>query len=119
MEFALKYSDWSKLREVSNSPQALCPSRNGSLELIKQIIQQVMALHPKAKYLHIGCDEVYHMGECEICRLELRENLFLRHVRNVAAIIHEKFPSLRLIIWDDMLRHISQQSMQEISCMLC
>lgn len=73
-----------------------------------------MALHPHISYLHIGCDEVFQMGECEVCRQELHENLFLRHVRNVANMIHERWPRLRLIIWDDMLRHLSQQSMQDI-----
>lgn len=50
------------------------------------------------------------MGECQLCRLEIHENLFLRHVRNVANIIRDKRPELRLIIWDDMLRHVTQQS---------
>lgn len=71
-------------------------------------------MHPKAKYLHIGCDEVFQMGECEVCRMELHENLFLRHVRNVANLVRGMYPKLRLIIWDDMLRHINQQSMQDI-----
>lgn len=73
----------------------------------------MIALHPKIKYIHIGCDEVFQMGECEICRLELHENLFLRHVRNVATLIQKKWSHLRVIIWDDMLRHVSQQSIQE------
>lgn len=51
------------------------------------------------------------MGECELCRLESHENLFLRHVRKVAQTIHRKYPKLQLIIWDDMLRHMSQQSL--------
>lgn len=71
-------------------------------------------MHPNSKYLHIGCDEVFQMGECDLCRLELHESLFLRHVRNVANIVHEKYPKLRVIIWDDMLRHLSQQSMIDV-----
>lgn len=55
------------------------------------------------------------MGECQVCRLEIHENLFLRHVRNVANLIHEKRPELRLIIWDDMLRHVSQQSITDFA----
>ncbi|GLV44394.1 uncharacterized protein CBL_10198 [Carabus blaptoides fortunei] len=111
VEFALKRADWVKLREVPNSPQALCPSRNASLDFIKEMVDQVMAAHPKVDYLHIGCDEVFQMGECELCRLESHENLFIRHVRKVAQTIHQKYPKLQLIIWDDMLRHMSQQSM--------
>ncbi|KAF5303149.1 hypothetical protein FQR65_LT08312 [Abscondita terminalis] len=115
LEFALKHSNWSKLREVPDSPQALCPSRNGTMDFIAEMVKQVMALHPKINYLHIGCDEVFQMGECEVCRLELHENLFLRHVRTVATNIRKQWPNVRLIIWDDMLRHLSQQSLQDFS----
>lgn len=73
-----------------------------------------MDLHPNVKYLHIGCDEVFQMGECDVCRLELHETLFLKHVRNVVNIVREKYNKLRIIIWDDMLRHLSQQTMLEM-----
>ncbi|XP_045473018.1 hexosaminidase D-like isoform X3 [Harmonia axyridis] len=115
LEFALKLEEFLYLREVPNSPQALCPKRNGSLQFIEEMVNQVMALHPKIKYLHIGCDEVFQMAECEICRLELHEILFLRHVHNVSTMILKKFPFLKLIIWDDMLRHISQQTIIDMN----
>lgn len=115
VEFALKHLKWSHIREVPGSPQALCPSKNMSIDFIKEMVDQLMALHPNINYLHIGCDEVFQMGQCELCRLELYENLFLRHVRKVAKMIHSKYPKLRLIIWDDMLRHLSQQSLLDAS----
>lgn len=73
-----------------------------------------MALHPNADYLHIGCDEVFQMGECDKCRLELHETLFLKHIHNVALIVRKKYPNLKLIIWDDMLRHLNQQTMIDV-----
>ncbi|KAF5292454.1 hypothetical protein FQA39_LY14001 [Lamprigera yunnana] len=115
VEFALKHGNWSKLREVPESPQALCPTRNGTMEFINEMVKQVLSLHSKINYLHIGCDEVFQMGECEVCRLELHENLFLRHVSVVANNIRKLWPNLKLIIWDDMLRHLSQQSLQDFS----
>ncbi|KAJ8918610.1 hypothetical protein NQ315_013116 [Exocentrus adspersus] len=111
VEFALKHSEFSHLREVPGSPQALCPSRASSLNFIRE----VMDLHPNTKYLHIGCDEVFQMGECDVCRLEMHENLFLKHVKTVADIVHARYPHVRVIVWDDMLRHISQQAMLEIN----
>ncbi|KAJ8942100.1 hypothetical protein NQ318_013389 [Aromia moschata] len=115
VEFALKHGEFAHLREVPGSPQALCPSRRRSLDFIKEMIKQVMELHPSIKFLHIGCDEVFQIGECDVCRLEMHENLFLNHIKNVADIVHSSYPHLRLIVWDDMLRHLPQQSMQEIN----
>lgn len=90
VEFALKRPEWIRIREVMGSPQALCPSRNSSLEFITEVFNQVIALHKTAKYIHIGCDEVFQMGECDLCRLEMHETLFLKHIKNVAGIIHER-----------------------------
>ncbi|KAK7073829.1 Hydrolase activity protein [Halocaridina rubra] len=112
LEFALKHERFSHLREVPELPQALCPSLNESLWLVHSIIDQVMAAHPGVRYLHIGCDEVYHMGECEKCRLILRETLFLHHVESVARYVRRKYSAIPLV-WDDMLRHISETAMQE------
>lgn len=36
------------------------------------------------------------MGECEVCRTELHENLFLKHVQNVASIVHDRNSQLQV-----------------------
>lgn len=41
VEFALKLEQFARLREVPESPQALCPSLNASLEFIQNLIDQV------------------------------------------------------------------------------
>lgn len=41
LEFVLKHSDFVKYREVPSSPQALCPSRNISVEMVLEMINQV------------------------------------------------------------------------------
>lgn len=79
LEFVLKLEPFSYLREVSSLPQALCPSLNDSLALVFAMVDQVMALHPRARWLHIGCDEVFQLGACERCRRKDRDRLFLQH----------------------------------------
>ncbi|KAJ1525711.1 hypothetical protein ONE63_008922 [Megalurothrips usitatus] len=117
VEFALKHAKWAGLREVPESPQALCPSNNASLDLVHLLIDQVMELHPGVRYLHIGCDEVFQMGECPRCRTVLRENLFLGHVARVASYVRSKYSyrgaPVVPIIWHDMLQHLPPQSMEE------
>ncbi|KAH1013050.1 hexosaminidase D [Dendroctonus ponderosae] len=112
MEFALKLKEFAHIREVPGSPQSLCPSRNASLDLVRDLIHQILDVHTAIKYLHIGCDEVFEMGECEICRTELHEALFLKHIQNVASIVHDRNSQLQVIIWDDMLRHIPLPDLQ-------
>ncbi|CAH0385394.1 unnamed protein product [Bemisia tabaci] len=87
VEFALKLEQFARLREV-------------------------MHLHKDARFLHIGCDEVFHMGECSRCRQKLRDDLFLMHVSSVAKYVRSKYPKVTPIIWDDMLRQLSTSSLE-------
>lgn len=41
VEFALKHPEFVGLREVPESPQALCPSLNASMEFVEKMIEQV------------------------------------------------------------------------------
>jgi hexosaminidase len=72
-----------------------------------------MELHKGARFLHVGCDEVFQMGECRRCRSQMRETLFLSHVARVATFVRSRYSALTPIIWDDMLRHLSPQSLEE------
>lgn len=113
VEFALKYETFSNLREVPESAQSLCPSLNESLVLIEHMVQQVLAVHGQVPYLHVGCDEVFQMGECPRCRPKIRDELFLSHVANVANIVKKVSPNTTPLIWDDMLRHIPAATLLE------
>lgn len=79
LEYFLKLPHYRHLREHDEYPQAICPSRNESLVLIEEIVDQVVAMFPKSKWLHIGCDEVFQLGMCELCQYVDREELFLAH----------------------------------------
>ena len=79
LEYFLKLQQYRHLREVDEFPQAICPSRDEPFKLVTQIIDQVMAMFPDSKYLHIGCDEVYHIGMCDRCKNKDHDDLFLTH----------------------------------------
>ena len=75
---------------------------------------QVLTLHPNSKYLHIGCDEVYHLGGCAECQGLPRSHLFVNHVSRVARYVKDVHKR-RVIIWDDMLRGFVSAEMQPLA----
>ncbi|CAG2121886.1 unnamed protein product [Medioppia subpectinata] len=99
LEFVLKVEEFAHLREVPPLPQALCPSNNASLPLVREMANQVMRLHPKARFLHIGCDEVFQLGVCAE----------LHAVADHVVRAHGVIP----IVWDDMLRQMSVDVIRE------
>lgn len=133
LEYVLKLPQFSHLRENPGVPQALCPSRNDSFIIVQKLIDQamlfhlnctvelfthcsfhfqIMSLHKDIRFLHVGCDEVFHMGECSLCSLKPKDSLFLSHVERVATYVTSKY-NVKPIIWDDMLRHITASELND------
>ncbi|KAH9388663.1 Hydrolase [Tyrophagus putrescentiae] len=108
LESFLKLQKYRHMREVDEFPQAICPSREEPYKLITQIIDQVMAMFPDSKWLHIGCDEVYHIGMCDQCKNKDHDEIFLSHVEKIAKYVKSKH-NVNPIIWDDMLRQFSPE----------
>ncbi|XP_019398245.1 PREDICTED: hexosaminidase D [Crocodylus porosus] len=119
MEFVLKHKEFSHLREVKAFPNALNPHKEESQLLVRKMIDQVVALHDGLQWFHIGCDEVYYLGDGEESKqwLQQQENnpekLFLSHVKAVASFIASSYPTVKPIVWDDMLRGINDETLTE------
>ena len=105
LEFVLKHSEFSALRENPKEVLNLCPLTEGSQELAKELINQTLKFHPSADIIHIGCDEVFNLGFCEKCQLKAMEkglaNVFVDHVSTLLEYC--KSLNVRPLIWHDMM----------------
>uniref|UniRef100_A0A671MTD4 beta-N-acetylhexosaminidase n=1 Tax=Sinocyclocheilus anshuiensis TaxID=1608454 RepID=A0A671MTD4_9TELE len=121
LEFVLKHEVFRDLREVDYCLGTLNPHRDGGDRLVQDMLQQIMKLHPKSTSLHIGADEVYMLGLGDESKQWLSvpgrsgHQLFLSHVIKVAKGIQESSPNLKLIMWDDMLRSMSPETIKVLS----
>ena len=106
IEFILKKKEYSHLREASMNPMSLCPTNKESLPLIVDIVDQYMQEHSGIEYLHIGGDEVFCMAVCKDCvsTAQTHNQLFTSHMMPLIKTIKSKYPSLKLYMWDDMVR---------------
>ncbi|KAF2978903.1 hypothetical protein EK904_010590, partial [Melospiza melodia maxima] len=117
LQFVLKHRQFAHLREVKELPNALNPHKEESLALVKAMIDQVMALHQDLQWFHIGCDEVYYLGEGEESKQWLQQQnntpqkLCLSHIKAVATCLAWSYPMVTPIVWDDMLRGISEETL--------
>uniref|UniRef100_A0A674ER49 beta-N-acetylhexosaminidase n=1 Tax=Salmo trutta TaxID=8032 RepID=A0A674ER49_SALTR len=118
MEFVLKHKSLWELREVGHCLGTLNPHREEGVRLVKEMLRQVVELHPGSTSLHIGADEVYLLGEGEESRRWLStpgrtvQQLFLNHVTRVAKGVREAWPNLNMIMWDDMLRGMDHDTLK-------
>lgn len=106
LEYALKLPEYQYLRELPETPGEMCPLREGSYELAASLIEETARLHPDSRYLHLGCDEVWSLGQSPECRAsgETRGCIAIQFINRLA----EKVVSLGKIpvVWHDMLANV-------------
>ncbi|XP_074475248.1 hexosaminidase D isoform X1 [Sebastes fasciatus] len=118
MEFVLKHRPLWSLREAAHCVGTLNPHKEEGVRLVMEMLRQVVELHPGLNTLHIGADEVYMLGEGEESKLWLAspgrtvEQLFLSHVTKVAQAVKEAWPHMTIIMWDDMMRGMSHDTLK-------
>ncbi|XP_028643791.1 hexosaminidase D isoform X2 [Grammomys surdaster] len=118
MEFVLKHAVFAHLREVAHFPNTLNPHEAESLTLVQAMIDQILELHRDVRWLHIGCDEVYYLGEGETSKQWLQQEqnshakLCLTHMQAVASHVLTQHPGVTPLVWDDMLRDIPQEQLK-------
>ncbi|XP_072312635.1 hexosaminidase D isoform X2 [Eucyclogobius newberryi] len=120
MEFVLKHDSLRDMREVEHCLGTLSPHGDRPLQLVMHMLTQVVERHPELTTLHIGADEVYLLGEGEESRRWLLgspgrsvEQLFLSHVTAVARAVKTTWPHLTVLMWDDMMRDMSQDTLRD------
>ena len=70
LEYVLKLKQFAYLREASEHFQVISPCLNDTYEkVVFRMIDQILDAHPtEIEYIHIGCDEVYHVNINEACK---------------------------------------------------
>ena len=117
LEYLLKHENFSHLREVNEYPDCLLPAEketDESIQLIFNLIDQVLSFTPNITTLHIGGDEVWHMGSGERSKIRMGKDgvtkieIYLQHMNLIVQYLRRKYPAIQnIMIWDDMLRSVN------------
>ncbi|XP_040430911.1 hexosaminidase D-like isoform X3 [Cygnus olor] len=119
VEFILKHEKYQRLREVERFPNSFNPHVPDTLALLKSLLSQVMEKHRRSSWIHIGADEVFHLGEGMDSKSWMSHNrgdvgtMYLKHIKQVLGFIAARYRGLRALMWDDMLRKISAGALRE------
>ncbi|MHA1871802.1 MAG: DUF4838 domain-containing protein [Promethearchaeota archaeon] len=103
LEHWLSKDEYKELIEFKNN--SLCPLNPKSEEFMNAMVDQICEAHPRAKYIHIGADEVYELGKCPKCSQFVKEHsmseLYIYFINKVVERVkkHNKIP----IMWSDYL----------------
>jgi hypothetical protein len=67
VSFILKHPVNRNLREIESNNWGFCPLREGTYDLMSDLIREAAEATPGSEYLHIGCDETYSLGKGIAC----------------------------------------------------
>ena len=73
VSFILKWDKFKHLREVADSDWEFCPLKNGTYDLLFELWDEAIKATPGSKYIHIGSDETFELGQCNECKAMARE----------------------------------------------
>lgn len=115
LEYALKTPEYIQLRETVDSPGEICPLRKGAVELSTSLIEETANLHPNSKWIHLGCDEVWSLGqslECQASGLS-RGKISIDFINQLVdkTVALGKIP----IIWHDMIAEANDDELAQLN----
>lgn len=120
LEYVLRDERYRHLRETPWDLGELCPCNPESLKLVCGLIDELAAGHPDSRYLHLGCDEVWSLGSCGLCREKYGEDkgrLFVDFVNRL--INHVCSLGKKPVIWHDMLAHCGEGEIARLDSRVC
>lgn len=88
-----------------------CPSNERSYEILFDILDETIDVIKPQRYVHIGHDEVYHLGLCEKCRKKSHADLFVGDVMRIYNHLKER--GLGTMMWGDMLQPVTKYETKE------
>ena len=83
-----------------------CPSNERSYEIIFDVMDEIIEVTRPERFVHIGHDEVYHIGVCDKCKNTPADVLFAKDVNRLYN--HLKELGYRTMMWSDMIQPVSQ-----------
>ena len=105
-EYILSKEEYAQYADNKGTLTPYCPSRKEVKDFLTSLIKEYLELFSNTKYFHLGCDEVWNLGEnCPICKEKIslgqKGQLMAEHIDYLANILlkNNKTP----IIWADML----------------
>lgn len=104
LEYILRHNRYAGQREDSKDVSQICPMKTElNRVLFTELFAEMASLHP-SKYFHIGGDEAYLFGHCDLCSQHIEEKgkakLLSDHLKMLCEIIVSlgKIP----VLWADV-----------------
>ena len=95
-----KIEDLKDIAHTNIIDHCYCPQNERCMALVFDIIDEIVEVVKPKRYVHIGHDEVYHLGLCPECKKKGAPRVYVEHVSRLHGYLAEK--GLKTMLWSDM-----------------
>lgn len=117
METPLSLAKYAPLREVADDAGVLNPLADGARALVEVMVDDVLALTPNVKYLHLGGDEAWSFGSHPDTKAYIAKHgkgaLYLHHVGPLLDKLNDR--GIRPILWHDMMIEWDEPALRSLA----
>jgi len=102
VSFILKWPQFAHLREIPASNWEFCPLKEGTYELLFDLWEDAIEATPGSKFIHIGSDETFELGQGPDCGEKAKEigNSGVYHLFVNRATEHLKSLGREVMVWE-------------------
>lgn len=93
-------ADASGIHHANIFDHCYCPAEEECMKIIYDIIDEIVEVVKPRRYVHIGHDEVYHIGLCPECKKKGGPRVYIEHVQALHSYLAKK--GLVTMLWSDM-----------------
>lgn len=104
LEWLLKHPRWAPWRE-NGCWNELCPQVDEVMPAVRAWLDEIVAIHGRCTYLHIGGDETWNLATCPLCKAKAdaspdgKLDVYITHLERVAAEVAKR--GMRPLLWAD------------------
>ena len=102
VDYILKHERYAHLREADH-PFMFCPRNDESLPLWNAMASELIGCFAEHGYFHIGADETWDLGSCDVCREHSNASSYVHRVG--PCIVHVVECGKQPVMWEDILRN--------------
>jgi|GEM_PF-2221067 len=104
-QYILNRPEYRHLQEKTGDTTTACPSQPETWTLVADFLDEILALHADAPFVHVGLDEAFHVGVCDLCKAALDgrppSSLFIDWSRRVCDYVLAG--GITPMLWSDMI----------------
>ena len=117
LEMVLRLPGYDHLRELPERGDAINPLADGAREIVRTMMDEVLAITPDVSHFHLGGDEAWRFGSHPDTKSFIdthgKAELYLHHCKPLLDRLIEK--NIRPILWHDMMYDWEMDALKEIA----